>query len=96
MELATQAIKCSWALSGPLTHVEAFMHTPNPVPTQARTAMPVHHLSHIRLLPKLFPKTMGQAGLLYGRLHLMLWCLGRAFAFPETASMLHLTRAVDH
>lgn len=58
-ELATQAIKCSWALSGPLTHVEAFKHTPNPVPTQARTAMPVHHLSHIRLLPKLFPQNHG-------------------------------------
>lgn len=71
MELATQAIKCSWVLYGPLTHVGAFMHTPNPVPTQGCIAMPVRHLSHTRLFPKFFPKTMGQAELLYGRLYLM-------------------------
>lgn len=59
MELAGQAIKCSWALYGPLTHVGAFMRTPNSVPTQAHTAMPVHHLSHTRLLPKLFPQNHG-------------------------------------
>lgn len=59
MELATQAIKCSWVLYGPLTHVGAFMHTPNPVPTQARIAMPVRHLSHTRLFPKFFPQNHG-------------------------------------
>lgn len=54
-------------------------------------------ISHIHAcFQSFFPKTMGQAGLLYGRLYLMLWCLGRALAFPETASMLRLTGAVDH